>query len=121
MSKNPINFLGSIASGTGSLLSGSGANPGGLNALNMGGLFGKNTNTEALASFFEMPRPATSLPSTPTGSEVQPGQITGMPANQVPQSPINPVALGSMQQQMPNVFGQPQPTQSFNNIMPQNK
>ena len=48
-------------------------------------------------------------------------QITGMPANQMQQSPINPMALGGLQSQMPNMFGQPNPTQSFNNIMPQNK
>ena len=49
--------------------------------------------------------------------------ITGMPVqpNQMPQSLINPTVLGGMQSQMPNMFGQPQPTQSFNNIMPQNK
>ena len=53
----------------------------------------------------------------------QPGVIAGAPIqpNQMPQSLINPTALGSMQPQMPNMFGQPQPTQSFNNIMPQNK
>ncbi len=49
--------------------------------------------------------------------------ITGMSVqpNQMPQSLINPTALGGMQSQIPNMFGQPQPTQSFNNIMPQNK
>jgi len=51
--------------------------------------------------------------ATNLGAPVQP--------NQMPQSLINPIALGGMQPQIPNMFGQPQPTQSFNNIMPQNK
>jgi hypothetical protein len=47
--------------------------------------------------------------------------ITKMPVqpNQMPQSLINPTALGSMQSQMPNMFGQPQPGVSYNNLMPQ--
>ena len=51
----------------------------------------------------------------------QPGAITGAPVqpNQMPQSLINPTALGSMQSQMPNMFGQPQPGVSYNNLMPQ--
>ena len=47
--------------------------------------------------------------------------MTGMPVNQMQQSPINPMALGGLQNQIPNMFGQPNPTQSFNNIMPKNK
>jgi hypothetical protein len=39
-------------------------------------------------------------------------------SNQMQQSPVNPVALGSMQPQMPSVFGQPQPGVSYNNLMP---
>ena len=39
-------------------------------------------------------------------------------SNQMQQSPVNPVALGSMQPQMPNMFGQPQPGVSYNNLMP---
>jgi hypothetical protein len=35
------------------------------------------------------------------------------------QSPVNPVALGGMQPQIPNMFGQPQPGVSYNNLMPQ--
>ena len=47
--------------------------------------------------------------------------ITGMPvqSNKMPQSLINPTALGGMQSQMPNMFGQPQPGVSYNNLMPQ--
>jgi len=40
------------------------------------------------------------------------------PATMV-QSPVNPVALGGMQPQIPNMFGQPQPGVSYNNLMPQ--
>ena len=46
--------------------------------------------------------------------------ITGMPVNQMQQSPINPMALGGLQNQIPNIVGQPNPTQSFNNTMPEN-
>ncbi len=46
-------------------------------------------------------------------------QVAGMmQPNQMIQSPINPVALGGMQPQMPSVFGQPQPGVSYNNLMP---
>ena len=48
-------------------------------------------------------------------------QAMGMPVNQMQQSPINPMALGGLQMSIPNMFGQPNPAQSFNNIMPQNK
>jgi len=48
-------------------------------------------------------------------------QAMGMPVNQMQQSPINPMALGGLQMSIPNMFGQPNPTQSFNNIMPKNK
>jgi len=53
----------------------------------------------------------------------QTGALSGMTQQpgQMQQSPINPVAMGGMQSQMPNMFGMPQPMQSFNNIMPQNK
>ena len=47
--------------------------------------------------------------------------VTGMPVNQMQQSPVNPTALGGLQSQIPNIVGQPNPTQSFNNTMPQNK
>ena len=46
----------------------------------------------------------------------QPGAIDA--ANQMQQSPVNPVALGGMQSKMPNMFGQPQPRVSYNNLMP---
>jgi hypothetical protein len=39
-------------------------------------------------------------------------------SNQMQQSPVNPVALGGMQSKMPNMFGQPQPRVSYNNLMP---
>ena len=45
--------------------------------------------------------------------------ITGMPVNQMQQSPINPMALGGFDPQ--SLTGVPQPAQSFNNIMSQNK
>jgi len=46
-------------------------------------------------------------------------QTTGMPVNQMQQSPINPMALGGFDPQ--SLTGVPQPAQSFNNIMSQNK
>jgi hypothetical protein len=56
----------------------------------------------------------------------QPGVLGGttnlgapVQTNQMPQSLINPTALGGMQPQMPNIFGQPQPGVSYNNLMPQ--
>jgi len=47
--------------------------------------------------------------------------MTGMPVqpNQMQQSSINPMALGGLQSQIPNIVGQPNPTQSFNNTMPE--
>jgi hypothetical protein len=51
--------------------------------------------------------------------EGSPTQMNGMmQPNQMPQSLINPTALGSMQSQIPNMFGQPQPGVSYNNVMP---